>query len=579
MRVKRRLTVLDCWHHFWPGLLCATTLATLVASSVYPTGSASGSGGGILPSGAQAVYLFNEGSGTTVHDTSGNGYNCTITAGTVVWLPVEGVTINSNTQISCPTAAFNGAGMIYVWLRPSYMDGTTKILDSTTGANLTVLVGRPAFYPTSGIPNVLADQLRGTMSIGYAPSTGATYINGKAGLGTIEAATAITWAANTQSYIGLGSGHTFVGNIYAVAIYPSAQTATQAAQVDQAVWQNLKAAGVFPETAPQSQGIYIFAGDSLTEGDTALLISGDYPTQMMRIMQYGRDYYNLGQGSQPVAYMNTNFQVYSALLNNYVAGSAPNPPIVILQGGTNDYKVLSHTAATIEAAISSFCTSVHSASPLAKVVWIPGQYDGMNPSSNTVMTAVNTALYASWLAGTFSCDGIVDTWNDPIMGNIAMTADTTWHQSDQDHPTALGYGIYAQRAAAAISMLSSNKPFWLPVEVPYDYFTLNSVASTTLTVNLLQLGVNQQVCGVSVNVPTAFTGTTTLTMSVGDSSGSATSYLVAQNMQATGRELVQAPNFSSTSGIVQAFFTSTVNNLSSMTAGAVDIDLCVVTLP
>ncbi len=111
-------------------------------------------------------------------------------------------------------------------------------------------------------------------------------------------------------------------------------------------------------------------------------------------------------------------------------------------------------------------------------------------------------------------------------------------------------------------------------------------AGLTQTINLISTAARTKSCGVSVKHTAAFTGGTvaTLTVSVGDAAGSATTYTAAFNIfQAPSNtvfqdtaELISATYAAST---IQAFFTSTGGNLNTLTTGSVDFDVCTVVLP
>jgi len=103
--------------------------------------------------------------------------------------------------------------------------------------------------------------------------------------------------------------------------------------------------------------------------------------------------------------------------------------------------------------------------------------------------------------------------------------------------------------------------------------------ATTLTLPVLQLFPGWQVCSLSVNVTTAYTGPTTLTMSIGDSTGTATQYLAPTNLMATGTTIASPPTFASSNGVVQLNFISTVANINAITGGNVNVNIGVIVRP
>jgi hypothetical protein len=154
--------------------------------------------------------------------------------------------------------------------------------------------------------------------------------------------------------------------------------------------------------------------------------------------------------------------------------------------------------------------------------------------------------------------------------------------ADGTHPNAAGNAAMAPFAALALrnAFSDGNKPFWVKATVPYTLLT--PTAATTKTFNLLQLGPQQKVCGVTQRVTTAFAGTSisAMTASVGNSGGTATTYTSTLTMLATGFLDAGLPGTAPVDGgIVQAAFAATGANLSALTVGSVDFDICVVTQP
>lgn len=108
-----------------------------------------------------------------------------------------------------------------------------------------------------------------------------------------------------------------------------------------------------------------------------------------------------------------------------------------------------------------------------------------------------------------------------------------------------------------------------------------TTAGTTQTIPLLQLYPGWQVCSVAANVSSGFSGTgiATLTMSIGDSNGTATQYSSAGNIMATGWAV--APNTnptvpSSPNGMVQMNLTSTGGNIAAVSAGQMTVSIGVI---
>lgn len=151
-------------------------------------------------------------------------------------------------------------------------------------------------------------------------------------------------------------------------------------------------------------------------------------------------------------------------------------------------------------------------------------------------------------------------------------------------PTASQPAFSDLSGSVTTAQLPSSIPVWTKYTVP---FGTTNAAATTQAVNLVALTARQAVCGVIEKTTAAFAGTgiTGLTVTVGDSNGTSGTYAPsAYNLTAA----VSNTNFiadnvvgmaSFAGGNVQANFTSTGANLSALTAGSVDFDVCIVTLP
>jgi hypothetical protein len=155
--------------------------------------------------------------------------------------------------------------------------------------------------------------------------------------------------------------------------------------------------------------------------------------------------------------------------------------------------------------------------------------------------------------------------------------------SDGTHTTAAMNQEWSTQEAASILAANGalNTCTVIQKQIPYQVPVNVNQASPglTATVPLLQLFPNWQVCSLSVNVTTAYAGTTTMTMSIGDSGGTSTTYLGATNMQATGSTVAATPTFVSNSGMIQMNFISTGTNINTATAGNVNVDIGVIMRP
>jgi hypothetical protein len=133
------------------------------------------------------------------------------------------------------------------------------------------------------------------------------------------------------------------------------------------------------------------------------------------------------------------------------------------------------------------------------------------------------------------------------------------------------------------TQLPNSTEVWYKTTIGHAALT---AAALTQAITVTTLTARQSLCGLAVKNTTAFTGTfSALSLTVGDSTASPTFY--SQNsfdlMQAVSNTAFQVINVKGLANFagstVQANFTSTGANVSTQTAGSVDIDYCVLTLP
>jgi hypothetical protein len=211
-----------------------------------------------------------------------------------------------------------------------------------------------------------------------------------------------------------------------------------------------------------------------------------------------------------------------------------------------------------------------------------------NTSTNEAQRqSLDSLVTNTWTNGSFACDGVDDTANDPLVATQtvpnafnpagATSYNNAWY-SDGTHPNAaLNAEIASQESVATLAgqgRLSSCKT--ITKQIPYQVFTAANTASpsTTQTIPILQLGPGWQVCSLSTQVANAFVGTgiTASTFAIGDSTGTTTQYLAATNLLTTGTTS-SAPTFVSASGIVQLVLSATGGNLTAFTAGNLTVNI------
>lgn len=115
---------------------------------------------------------------------------------------------------------------------------------------------------------------------------------------------------------------------------------------------------------------------------------------------------------------------------------------------------------------------------------------------------------------------------------------------------------------------------WVPF--PFSFTDLQTAAVTN-TINLYSLPANAIIRDAKIKVTTAFSGTTTITLSLGVS-GTLAKFITAASAASTTvlSTVLTASDIESTSAAtdIQLTAVSTINNLSSLTQGAGVVELC-----
>lgn len=570
--------------------------------------------GPVMVPGSQALYLpYQQGtnSATTITDYSGNALTGTFGTSTQApsWLPSgAGILLggtNVSTHISLPSAVLNGAKTIQMWFSlamPSSTDATTQqwnvlVADSNL-ANIGVINSYNG-QVVAEAQNLIG--VRGTdryiNNAGGAwtfnGATMAAYINGRPVSGYLVpsgGATTVSWTASSAGAIGdapgfFASGYSANFIFYGMAVYSTVLTPAQIAANDVAFKTQFTAAtGVqFPNFQPSA--VYLAQGDSRISnyGANAALTSST-PFQVFKKLNID-NYTNLGTNGIALT------QVLSELPTvEYPLLDAATTSVKFIWNGAGINSIPGGGAATLTS-LQSYCSSIHARYPGVKVLinTVPGRSD-FNAAGETQREIFNSAVISDWVGGTLGCDGVADEANNPIIAtqvtpnNFQPTAAGSYNSTyffDGIHYTAAGDTTLANQDTCSVADVlgQMNQPCWVNLSVPFKVLSTFTGASQVLPI--LQLGPNWQVCGVKMQTTTAFAGTsiTATTLSIGDSTGTSTQYLSSQSTFATGSQMTLSPSYVSTHGVVQGTFTSTGGNLSALTAGNVNIDVCVVDVP
>ena len=177
---------------------------------------------------------------------------------------------------------------------------------------------------------------------------------------------------------------------------------------------------------------------------------------------------------------------------------------------------------------------------------------------------------------TISCSGNTLTTIGPqtpehfVSGGTASLSYNPRYYFDGTHPSAnFNVNTSTQDSAAILAAQGRMKKCTtITKQIPWQVLGASQATTSALTqtIPLLQLFPGWSVCSVRADVQTAFTGGfATLTMSIGDSNGTATQYGAAGNIMATGQAV--PPNNNPTvpttaNGMVQLNFISTVATLT-----------------
>lgn len=500
-----------------------------------------------------------------------NGTNDTINTGfcnaagtmMIFYTPDNGAQINANTATSNQYGVLISfdAGSTFIAAFPSYMNQGPAVVSS----------GTPLILGVDRVSGPVA----ATLAMGGTPALG-LYGNQPVGVWTAGGTSSPTSTGTV--YVGdyRTSGNTsFYGTIHAIACWSGNLTAAQQKASFNKIASDLAPYDLtFSDKTDYSHGIVISDGDSIPQGfGTNFAYGGTEMNQAIAQLGLNVNYYNTSHGGFTTANLNSE----------YVAKNRPilrkhsfQYRIVSDASGTND--IFASTAnATIITNMTTFNGNVHAdgAKFIIHTVLPATRNSG---TQNTNLGLLNPLIVSGVLSGAVA-DTLSDWASEPTMGNSSNAADTTLY-GDGLHPTNLGAGLLANVDALALHRLhDAQTPFWF--KVPFVPKSFTGVAATTKTNTLVQLMPGEQVCGIRSNIGTAFSGTsiTALTFTVGDSTGSTSQYLSSQSMLGTGSTNNLSPNYSSLNGVVQANFTSTGANLSAISAGALNLYVCLVTNP
>ena len=592
--------------------------------------------GAALYPGYQALYLpYMDGSGTVLHDQSGNHYDMTFASGgnaptwsadgSIIFTPTNAIA--GGQWLSGPAAVLAGAGTIQMWyeqIMPYSIDGLSHsiykqwAIGDSSGNGLgwypayfgaPAMIGAPTLYNYDLIPT---DRLIGNSSFtvvcnGASPAT--AYVNGHsptsylypAALSTLPSCP--TWASTGSVEIGGSSYWSGLGNstpqwkLFGIVVYPTTVTVTPAI-----VLQN----EAFMKTALTQHGATTFGIESRPpywlayQGDSRMANANGSPPsggnwqlttsrewQISRLEPDRDQYNNLGMYNQRLSTIVTNMpnEITPLCTQNISVAKT-----VLLDAGTNDIEA-SFTGAATYASLQSYASNLHAACNGVKILYATSVARGSYTATmEGYRETLNSDAISGWVAGTFNGDAIDDNANDPIAAtqvtpntynpSAAESCNTTWFDPDCTHFTAALNAEMASGESAAIKLVQGrlNTCTIVQKQIPYQVLVAANTASPGLTQTIplgIQLAKGENVCSLSENITSAFTGPTTLTMSVGNSGGSTTSYQSAFSLM-SGGDTTASPTYVGPGGAVNVTFTATGANLSTVSGGNMVVNVGVI---
>ena len=593
--------------------------------------------GAALYPGYQALYLpYMDGSGTVLHDQSGNHYDMTFASGgnaptwsadgSIIFTPTN--TIAGGQWLSGPAAVLAGAGTIQMWyeqIMPYSIDGLSHsiykqwAIGDSSGNGLgwypayfgaPAMIGNPTLYNYDLIPT---DRLIGNSSFtvvcnGASPAT--AYVNGHSPTSYLYPAVTSTlpscptWASTGSVEIGGTSYFSGVGNstpqwkLFGIVVYPTTVPVTPAIVLQNEAFMSKTA---LPQHGATTFGIesrppywLAYQGDSRTAnaagsppsgGNWQLTTSREW--QISRLEPDRDQYNNMGMYNQRLSTMVTNMpnEITPLCTQNISVAKT-----VLLDAGTNDIQG-GATGATTYASLQSYASNLHTACNGVKILYATSVARGsFTATMEGYRETLNSDAISGWVAGTFNGDAVDDNANDPIAAtqvtpntynpSAASSCNATWFDSDCVHFTAAMNAEMASGESAAIKLVQGrlNTCTIVQKQIPYQVLVAANTASPGLTQTIplgIQLAKGENVCSLSENITSAFTGPTTLTMSVGNSGGSTTSYQSAFSLM-SGGDTTASPTYVGPGGAVNVTFTATGANLSTVSGGNMVVNVGVI---
>ncbi len=435
----------------------------------------------IVRPGLLAQYPCNDGSGGTLHDRSGNGYDGTLgLSGSFIptW-SIQGIVFAGGAKIvQLPVALYPLWRTVQIWFNVTLQTNGQAIFacdSNSDGLWLSTDDAKPGRYGDFVTPiTVGASQARGPNCLTYVAGGGGVqeclYWNTTPTAGYLSRGTGYTPPSVTRFWLGLlhDSSIALLGStIYYALFYNRCLSPGEIQQNHLYVSSIAARRGVFFGNTQDQRTFIPFHGDSLTAGKNASPGS-EFPAQTMALLSGSYWYSNLGIGGQTIGggsgMLAVGPTLVDTLFNEYTTASPSRA--VHLWGGTNDIGSGTGQATNAYNNTVSYGTARHAVGWKVIVMGIAARnglfaggqnHAGFETDRQAIRTNMladsSTSLGGNLYTGASYCDVYVDLAADANVGVDGSTSNATYWNADQVHMTNAGYAVVAGYAKAALNQL------------------------------------------------------------------------------------------------------------------------------
>lgn len=441
----------------------------------------------IVTNGLVAKYKHDDGSGTTLTDSSGNGKNGTL--GTTTEAPSwvsTGLSYDGGDNVSITglddalflgangfTAIIvqkvqNTAGEKFVEFMSdnSGADGIKIPIELRTNNSVPSYIALTRAHDTAGLAwraghySLNSWAMYAVVAPQAIEGAGSFYIN--AARYGVNPASANVAHANGTGATGTATGRAkplrfgtredgvvklIGGTAYAV-FYNRQLTQAEVEQNYLAIRSELSSRGI---TLPSMTNVIAFDGDSQTWGTGIAAEGTDYPAQCIATLGNTYQYINNGVTGQQLGSGGANTINGDAptYVDPAVSSGFTGKKICVLWGGSNDIDA-GVAAATVQGYIESYVSARKAAgfthvvvlTMLDRAAFTAGERTAKNTCNGTIRSRAATVGYT-----------VADVAADGRIGDDGDYSDTTYFNADQVHLNGTGYGVVAGIVATAIQGL------------------------------------------------------------------------------------------------------------------------------